>query len=45
MYKKAFQAYNNEKQQEICHCTICGGPTIRNICAFCSLRKKVEGNI
>ena len=44
IYKKAFQAYNTEKQQEICHCTICGGPTISNICAFCSLRKKLEGN-
>ncbi|NVM04053.1 MAG: adenine nucleotide alpha hydrolase family protein [Candidatus Helarchaeota archaeon] len=44
IYKKAFKTYNIEKQQEILHCNVCGGPTIRNVCAFCSLRKKMEGN-
>lgn len=41
-YVKAFQAYNTNKEQAILHCKICGGPTTREICAFCSLKNKVE---
>lgn len=44
LYKKALKDYNTEIQQELCYCKVCGGPTIRDICAFCSLRKKMEGN-
>ena len=45
IYKKAFQAYHAENQQAFRHCNDCGGPTIKEICAFCSLRKKTEGNL
>ncbi len=43
IYKKAFQAYLTEDGQKISHCQICGGPTIMDLCAFCKLRKNIEG--
>ncbi|MHA1378181.1 MAG: TIGR00269 family protein [Candidatus Helarchaeota archaeon] len=40
-YRNAFQNYKAEEVQELTHCSICGGPTTRDICAFCSLRKRL----
>lgn len=40
-YKKAFQKFKIEEIQNLTHCNICGGPTIKDICAFCTLRKRI----
>jgi len=40
-YRKAFQTLLVDDKHEIIHCNVCGGPTIKDICAFCTLRKKI----
>ena len=40
-YRQAFREIQTDENLEILHCQICGGPTIKDTCAFCRLRSKV----